>query len=884
LQLADEGRSLLKDGKDAEGSVKFIAAARKVPEDHQLIGLLLEELVQRTGSIVGADWRRASALVQAIHDIDSKHAALSGLRATIADSKREEAVAGFLKQARGMLDGGDLRSAEKAMIAALETYPDEIRLTECLAEVRALLAEESRRQKRAQALKELAGIENEAPTANPKRLKKALKEIDSIAARASSDPEVQERANAIKTTLAARIAVKAQRGSPEKPGPVAAPGSVESRRTFIWLGAGIAAAAAVGAFIISRGLFSSHDVPVTITSEVAGASVNVGAKACVTPNCAMNLPAGNYTLTAKKDGYKPVAQSFTISSQQAPVKLPLTFDPLPQVLEVNTNFESGRVQVDGRAAGDLRDGRFVLPALAPGQHTVRVTGGQADFQAEWRSSIGERPVVVSPITAKDLDATVITSMGEATTVTCNCGVQDVMVDGVQAGQTAEAPGTAVPLKNLKEGSHEISIGSRSLVVDTRLNPTVRLFLALDRNVGMIVVETGVEDATIYLNKRAYKTNAQNGVLRLPVDVGRYSIRAEKEGYKYSGQPPRQIDIRKGEEMRVSALLTVELPVLDIVGALPGAQVRLDGTVAGETDANGSFRRQVQVGEHVIEITRDEYTPVRFALQFGPGKTVRPDRGQVTMARAVRPPLPPDPVQIEAQDWERIRTSNNIVDFDDFLKRHATGAHAADARSRADQLRLQQAANTAKQADQAAWEATDRNSKASLQDYLRRFANGAHAQEAQGFISGLDKQAADKAAADKAAADKTSADKVAADRAAQAKEQARAAAAEIQAVNGTIKAYETAYNDMKLADLQRIWPGMPKTTRDSTSAQFRDAKTVSFKLEPIGQPMVSGNSATVTCTRTSSMVPKSGKTPPPESDRVTVILDRSPTGWLIRSIN
>jgi hypothetical protein len=256
-----------------------------------------------------------------------------------------------------------------------------------------------------------------------------------------------------------------------------------------------------------------------------------------------------------------------------------------------------------------------------------------------------------------------------------------------------------------------------------------------------------------------------------------------------------------------------------------------------------------------------------------------------MARVIRTPPPPDPVQIEAQDWERIRTSNNVGDFDDFLRRHATGAHAPDARNRADQLRQQALANAARQADQAAWDATDQTRKASLQDYLRRFATGAHAQEAQGLISGIDnKQAATDRLAAQQAKEQQAKDQQAKEQLAKEQEAKNRAAAEVQAINRTISDYEAAYNNMRITDLERIWTGMPKPTRDNISAQFRDARSVTFKLTPVGQPVITGNSAVVDCARTSGMTPKSGPTPAPVSVRVTVTLERSGPGWVIRSMN
>ncbi len=92
-------------------------------------------------------------------------------------------------------------------------------------------------------------------------------------------------------------------------------------------------------------------------------------------------------------------------------------------------------------------------------------------------------------------------------------------------------------------------------------------------------------------------------------------------------------------------------------------------------------------------------------------------------------LPPDPRQVEEQDWDRIRSSKTASDFDDFLHNHPNGAHAAEARSRSaprsSNSPMAEAAR--RQAEQTAWDSTDKTNKAALQAYLSRFGSSAHAQ-------------------------------------------------------------------------------------------------------------------------------------------------------------
>jgi hypothetical protein len=186
------------------------------------------------------------------------------------------------------------------------------------------------------------------------------------------------------------------------------------------------------------------------------------------------------------------------------------------------------------------------------------------------------------------------------------------------------------------------------------------------------------------------------------------------------------------------------------------------------------------------------------------------------------------------------------------------------------LRQLSAAAAARQADQAAWDATDKNRRASLQDYLSRYPNGPHAQDARSSIAGIDKQEADALLVNQRVKEQKDKDQEAANR----------QATEHQAITQTISDFEGAYNRRDLKSLQALYSGLQKSVGD----QFKDARTLSFQLRPMGQPVVSGDSATVTCTRTLDVTFKTIPRQPPVSERVLVTLVRAGAKWVIRAID
>ena len=211
---------------------------------------------------------------------------------------------------------------------------------------------------------------------------------------------------------------------------------------------------------------------------------------------------------------------------------------------------------------------------------------------------------------------------------------------------------------------------------------------------------------------------------------------------------QKVTVQKGEEKRILLTLTAVPPVLEIANALAGAQVRVDGRVVGDTDQSGSLRAEVTPGEHAIQISKDGFKPVRFNAQFNPGGTTRPDRGQLVMTAITRAP---DPRQLELQDWERIANTENVDQLDDFIRKHPGGAHVEEARNRATQIRQQAQVNAVRLAEQTAWNALDKTRKSAVQEFLTRYGNGAHAQDARALIAGMEKEEAEAEAAATAAA-------------------------------------------------------------------------------------------------------------------------------------
>jgi serine/threonine protein kinase len=117
----------------------------------------------------------------------------------------------------------------------------------------------------------------------------------------------------------------------------------------------------------------------------------------------------------------------------------------------------------------------------------------------------------------------------------------------------------------------------------------------------------------------------------------------------------------------------------------------------------------------------------------------------------------------------------------------------------------------------------------------------------------------------------------------ADEQAKTArAAEYASISRALRAYQTAYEQRDLTALQAIWPSIPKQALEGIRGSFRDATTISMDLRPLGDPKVSGNTATVLCDRNLHQVIL--KRALQASGRVRIVLSRAGSGWMIQSVD
>ena len=365
---------------------------------------------------------------------------------------------------------------------------------------------------------------------------------------------------------------------------------------------------------------SSTAIPVNITTTPPGATIQINNETKCTSNCKISLSPGNYQVTALMDGFDPVATGVTVVPG-APVNVNLNLSAQAQAVRVLTDLPSGSVSLDDQPAGQLQEGQLILDRVPNGAHTMQITGGGGTARFAFELVGGKPPVITGPITSRDVTAVLVSSLGNEASVQTN-SPQKITLDAQPQGETTDS---GLQLKNVTPGNHDLMIGegkdAKKMVVTFGAAPMLTAFVKSDVNAGTLVVATGEDGVSVFVNGKEQKRRTDRGQLRV-MTLGDVTVRVAKEGF----QPllERSAKINKGEETRLEFKL-IPLPQvasLQVRGASPGTSVHLGDRILGTIGADGSLSvANLPPGEHVLELRRQGFANKKFTRTFRAGETV-----------------------------------------------------------------------------------------------------------------------------------------------------------------------------------------------------------------------------------------------------------------------
>jgi len=399
-------------------------------------------------------------------------------------------------------------------------------------------------------------------------------------------------------------------------------------RTLIWVAAA-AVVVLVIAWFVAR---SFRPVMVVIRTHPQGATIRVNGEAKGSGEVQLKLRAGVYQVDAQTDGYLPVTQALVVKRGE-PAALDLTLQPpapvippvpVAQVLRVTSDFQTGKVKFDEEAATELQDGQFTNESLGLGKHSLEISSGSAKTNIGFEAAQGRMPVLTEAPTAKEVKAVVLTSFQNQAHIQATYSPVKVSVDNQDYG---EAGPNGIDIPNLPPGNHEVLLtegnASHKLTLTNGPSPTIDVRLDSDRNVGSVLILTpGIDDVQVILDGKPYKQRrkSKSGQIRINLAVKKHTIRVLKDGFQE--EPEQTVDIQKGEEVTLRFQLRANptVALLAIMGAPPGAQVKVDQRPAGTVDTGGGLSvPEISPGNHTIEITG--YKPITKPFKAGETVTV-----------------------------------------------------------------------------------------------------------------------------------------------------------------------------------------------------------------------------------------------------------------------
>lgn len=550
----------------------------------------VEALLEEARRLLSTDWRTAGALAQKALELDPSNLVAKSIRAMVSDRKREEDVARCLAAVREKRAAKDLRGALAEADRWLAEYPLEPRLIQ----LREVLAKEAGAAPPGEPMAGPPPTTPPAPAWPAEPAPPAARPPEPAPWLPEPPPPPPEWAPG-----PAAPAPPVPPPPPTAPVPVAAPPAPKPPVAK--------PAGGLGAKLSQR--------PALVWGLAGGAT----ALAVIIIVLVMVVGVGK---KAPPPEVKPVVAA---PVEPAP-------PPPPEAVRLITNLESAKVTLDEQPAEAMQEGQLALGSLPAGKHSIKVADRYGEASFAFEITPGAAPALTAPPTAKNILAVIVTQAAGKARVHASVARLKLALDGQPAG---EADPAGVELANLAPGTHELSVGEgaalKKFILEAGPAPSLTAYLQSDRNVGTLVVVTGEDGVAVFLDGQKQPNPTRRGQLRITRAPKRYRVKVAKEGFL--DEPEREVEVRKGEEVKVAFQLrpAPKVATLAIRGATPGAEVLLDQRPLGTIGADGTFHSaSISPGEHVVELRKEKFRPAQIHRVFPAGVTVELQGGEVAL--------------------------------------------------------------------------------------------------------------------------------------------------------------------------------------------------------------------------------------------------------------
>ncbi len=175
-----------------------------------------------------------------------------------------------------------------------------------------------------------------------------------------------------------------------------------------------------------------------MTTTPPNASIRINGDAKCTSPLQIDLAPGTYQVMAFLDGYDPATSSVDGGAGQ-PASVALTLAAQPQSVRILTDLDQGKIVLDDQPPADLQEGQFIMDKVAPGHAHGQVDREErATRRSPSRSPRPKPPAITGSVTAQNLMAVLVSSLGSQAHVVTNSGPMKLAVNGQPEGDAGPA--------------------------------------------------------------------------------------------------------------------------------------------------------------------------------------------------------------------------------------------------------------------------------------------------------------------------------------------------------------------------------------------------------------------------------------------------------------
>jgi serine/threonine-protein kinase len=604
-ELASEGQRLI-DQRDFEAGLEKLRQAEQRDHRNAVIhAALVGALVEHARELLAQSWQAAEPVLAEAHQLDAQDPAVRALTIQLEQEKARAMAAQAVLEAQRLQAQGQPAAALELVSRAAADYPRDITLMQLQETLQATLGVAPAPSKAAAAI-ELAPTELMTPPDghdSPAGLD-AMTEIATAGALAGGARSGQPT---VSGPPEQRVGSDRAAGQPPSPATETRTGRLP--RPPLWaLAAGgllffLAGAFGVYRLISSKPAALATETVVEVSANVPGSSLQVDGRPV---NASFRVGPGEHHLTARLDGYRPVAVDFLAPNRPTGIQLvKVELQPAPAELRITSDLKAGKVFVDSVPA-DLEDGIFVRNDLPPGEHLIRISANGKDLVGfKIRADPAKAAVLVGAVEAKGVPTLVISTFSKSARLWTTPGLKG----GRDEASMQPIPPDGVAFEGLGAAENKFVLDDgksrRKIDLEPSAVPLISVSLGAELQAGTIVVQANVPTAAVLVNGVALKKTLANGTVMITLEPRLYTIRLHQDGYKDSEQT---VDLKNGD----SKTLRFELAQVEHRGTLafekfpPDTEVIVDGKSAGSTASDGTFRTDLAAGSHALTFRKSGY--------------------------------------------------------------------------------------------------------------------------------------------------------------------------------------------------------------------------------------------------------------------------------------